>query len=158
MIYLKSAVLKLYNTILMPSVLILVALSIAVWAYFKKNRWAHPLPPGPRKYPIIGNLLHVPTKYQWVEYNRLAKEYSTSSRVSLVLEITRFPDSDILHFQVFRSSIVVLNSFRAANDLLHHRSSLYSSRQASPSSLTDEYPDKLPSLRYRPVSTMVNEL
>ncbi|KAF4581732.1 hypothetical protein EYR40_002748 [Pleurotus pulmonarius] len=106
----------------MPSILILFALSFVVCVYLKKARRGLPLPPGPRKYPIIGNLLHVPTKHQWAEYNRIAKEYN----------------SDILHFQVFSSSIVVLNSFGVANDLLHHRSSLYSSRQEYSSSLIDE--------------------
>ncbi|KAL4258702.1 cytochrome P450 family protein [Pleurotus pulmonarius] len=125
----------------MPSILILFALSFVVCVYLKKARRGLPLPPGPRKYPIIGNLLHVPTKHQWAEYNRIAKEYN----------------SDILHFQVFSSSIVVLNSFGVANDLLHHRSSLYSSRQEYSSSLIDECHGELLS-QYKPVSTMVNEL
>lgn len=148
--YLYSAVFMLF--------IIIFALLIVVCAYFRKTRRALPLPPGPTKFPIIGNLLHVPTKYQWVEYNRLAQEYSTSSCFSLALEITRFSDSDILHFQVFGSSIVVLNSFRVANDLLHRRSSLYSSRQRLSPSLTNGHPDKPFLLTYRPVSTMINEL
>ena len=37
-------------------------------------------------------------------------------------------DSDILHIEVPGTSIVVLNSLKAARDLLEKRSALYSSR------------------------------
>ncbi|KDQ28638.1 hypothetical protein PLEOSDRAFT_1063469 [Pleurotus ostreatus PC15] len=87
-------------------------------------RWGRtklPFPPGPRGYPIIGNLLDMPSELQWEKYSEWSKKYG----------------SDIIYLNVLGNSIVVLNSYKAVNDLLSVRSSLYSDR---------------------PVSTMLNEL
>ncbi|KAF4580754.1 hypothetical protein EYR38_003040 [Pleurotus pulmonarius] len=80
-----------------------------------------PLPPGPKGYPIVGNLFDMPSDHQWVKYYDWSKKYN----------------SDIIYLNVLGSPIVVLNSYKAANDLLGVRSSLYSDR---------------------PLSTMLNEL
>lgn len=34
-----------------------------------------PLPPGPKGYPIIGNLLDLPTEKSWLAYNDMFKTY-----------------------------------------------------------------------------------
>lgn len=34
-----------------------------------------PLPPGPKGYPIIGNVLTIPTQSAWICYTELAKQY-----------------------------------------------------------------------------------
>lgn len=97
----------------MFSSIILAAFSIVVLVYVrKKPRRTLPLPPGPRKYPIIGNLLVVPDENHWVAYDRIAKECN----------------SDIIHFSVFGNSVIVLNSFAAASDVLDRQSSISSSR------------------------------
>ncbi|KAJ7629466.1 cytochrome P450 [Mycena polygramma] len=71
-----------------------------------------PLPPGPRKLPLLGNLLSMPRKLPWVTFARWCQEY----------------ESDIIHLNVAGMSIVVLNTVEAAVDLLDKRSSIYSSR------------------------------
>ncbi|KAF4577508.1 hypothetical protein EYR36_005497 [Pleurotus pulmonarius] len=71
-----------------------------------------PLPPGPKGYPIVGNLFDMPSDHQWVKYYDWSKKYN----------------SDIIYLNVLGSPIVVLNSYKAANDLLGVRSSLYSDR------------------------------
>ncbi|TFK35243.1 cytochrome P450 [Crucibulum laeve] len=71
-----------------------------------------PLPPGPKKRPIIGNLLDLPTSYEWETYARWGKEY----------------DSHILHLYAAGKDIVVINSATIANDLFNKKSSSYSSR------------------------------
>ncbi|KAG9218358.1 hypothetical protein CCMSSC00406_0007271 [Pleurotus cornucopiae] len=97
----------------MFSSIILAVFSIIVLVYVrKKPRRTLPLPPGPRKYPIIGNLLVVPDESHWVAYDRIAKECN----------------SDIIHFSVFGNSVIVLNSFAAASDVLDRQSSISSSR------------------------------
>lgn len=35
-----------------------------------------PLPPGPKGYPVIGNLFDMPFEQQWVRYRKWCKEYS----------------------------------------------------------------------------------
>jgi hypothetical protein len=42
--------------------------------------------------------------------------------------------SDVLYFDVLGTSVIVLNSFKAAQDLLEHRSGIYSSRRVIDSS------------------------
>ncbi|KAF7430208.1 hypothetical protein PC9H_005910 [Pleurotus ostreatus] len=83
--------------------------------YFgRKYRQTLPLPPGPKQYPIVGNL-NLPNKDQWIVYDRIAKEHN----------------SDIIHIRTFGSSLIVLNSFAAAVDLLDRRSRISSSRPAA---------------------------
>ncbi|THU81062.1 cytochrome P450 [Dendrothele bispora CBS 962.96] len=76
-----------------------------------KKRYS-PLPPGPKKLPLIGNLLDFPTSFEWETYARWGKEYN----------------SDIIHLDVAGTSLVILNSLEASMDLLDKRSSIYSSR------------------------------
>ena len=40
-----------------------------------RNRNGLPLPPGPKGYPLIGNLFDFPLKYQWLVYEEWSKTY-----------------------------------------------------------------------------------
>jgi hypothetical protein len=54
-----------------------VVLSLLVW-WRKRSSVVHlSLPPGPKKLPLIGNLLDMPKGKQWIAYQRWAKEYGT---------------------------------------------------------------------------------
>lgn len=44
------------------------------WVLFKKLNRSR-LPPGPSGWPVIGNLLDMPTSTEWVKYRDLGKEY-----------------------------------------------------------------------------------
>ncbi|TFK41772.1 cytochrome P450 [Crucibulum laeve] len=70
------------------------------------------LPPGPKRLPILGNLLNVPSQFEWKTYERWGEEFG----------------SDILYLNVVGTPLIVLNSFEAANCLLDQRSAIYSSR------------------------------
>ncbi|KAF9257322.1 cytochrome P450 [Marasmius fiardii PR-910] len=61
-----------------------------------------PLPPGPRRIPILGNLYDMPSSFPGRKFEAMGKELG--------------------------KSIVVLNSIRATEDLLEKRSAIYSSR------------------------------
>ncbi|KAJ8508608.1 hypothetical protein ONZ45_g9132 [Pleurotus djamor] len=105
----------------MSGFLTISALCIVSVFLVASKRWNHnrrnglPLPPGPRKLPVIGNLLSAPTKYQWVKYAQWSKELG----------------SDILHLQVLGTSMIVLNSVDSVQEILNHRSALTSGRSLS---------------------------
>ncbi|KAL4264901.1 cytochrome P450 family protein [Pleurotus pulmonarius] len=101
--------------------LITLALFLGFAGWNRRRTTRLPLPPGPKGYPIIGNLFDIPFEQQWISYLKWCKEYN----------------SDIIYLRIFGTQIIVLNSHKAANDLLSARSLLYSDR---------------------PVSTMVTEL
>ena len=74
-----------------------------------------PYPPGPRPYPLIGNLLDLPTTYPWLAYDNWAKTYG-----------------DIVHIQALGQHFIILGSIEAVNDLLERRSAIYSDRPRIP--------------------------
>ncbi|KAH9963307.1 cytochrome P450 [Russula dissimulans] len=68
------------------------------------------LPPGPRGYPIIGNLLEL-GRGKWLKFSEWQRKYG-----------------DLIYLNVAGQSIVVLNSQRIAEDLLDRRARIYSDR------------------------------
>ncbi|TFK33360.1 cytochrome P450, partial [Crucibulum laeve] len=89
-----------------------VILIVIAYIYSSRNKARFPLPPGPKKLPLIGNLLDLPTSSEWLTFARWGKEYN----------------SDILHLSIAGVNLIVINSFNVANDLMDKRSSIYSSR------------------------------
>ncbi|KAJ7101256.1 cytochrome P450 [Mycena belliarum] len=79
----------------------------------RKVRSKLPLPPGPKKLPLLGNILDISANHAWKQYTEWSKEYNT----------------DILHLDLAGSSLIVLSSLKATEDLLEKRSSMYSDRQ-----------------------------
>ncbi|KAI9432509.1 cytochrome P450 [Lactarius indigo] len=82
-------------------------LALLVWRTSKRSL---PYPPGPKRLPVVGNLFSMPSQEEWVTYRNWSKESG----------------SDVIHVDVMGSHIVILNSMRAANELLERRSSNYS--------------------------------
>jgi len=68
------------------------------------------LPPGPRGYPIIGNILEL-REEQWLKFSAWRKDYG-----------------DLIYLNAAGQPMVVLNSHRVASDLLDRRSAIYSDR------------------------------
>ncbi|KIK70125.1 hypothetical protein GYMLUDRAFT_543127 [Collybiopsis luxurians FD-317 M1] len=98
--------------VICSAALLLLPLFILVCTRRKSSRIL-PFPPGPRKLPIVGNLFSIPNQgHLWLEYDEISRRY----------------DSDIIHLSAFRTSIVVLSSTKAVNDLLEKRSSKFSDR------------------------------
>ncbi|KAJ7113941.1 cytochrome P450 [Mycena epipterygia] len=79
---------------------------------WKRTRSRLPLPPGPKKLPVVGNLFDIPVERQWETYHKWSKEL----------------DSDIIHVDAAGTSIIVLSSMEAIRELFERRSSLYSDR------------------------------
>ncbi|KAJ7118250.1 cytochrome P450 [Mycena epipterygia] len=75
-----------------------------------------PLPPGPRKLPIVGNIFDLPKAFQWETYKDWSRQYN----------------SDIIQLDLAGTSVVILSSLEATEDLLDKRSSIYSDRPSLP--------------------------
>ncbi|KAH9042916.1 cytochrome P450 [Lactarius deliciosus] len=80
-----------------------------------KRRRGLPYPPGPKSWPIIGNLLNAPKQSPWVAYAEMSKQYG-----------------DILYLQVLGQSVVVLCSPSVVKDLFEKRGDIYSDRPSWP--------------------------
>ncbi|KAH9886935.1 cytochrome P450 [Cubamyces lactineus] len=69
------------------------------------------LPPGPKPIPVLGNVHQLPMDYQEKTFAQWAKLYG-----------------DVVYAKLFRRPVLVLNSLRAAQDLLEKKSGKYSDR------------------------------
>ncbi|KAG6861527.1 hypothetical protein C0995_015260 [Termitomyces sp. Mi166 len=92
------------------SVLIGSAAAIVLFLRWRRVNLA-PYPPGPKGYPIIGNLLDIPTSFQWKTYTRWAKKYG-----------------DLIYINVLGVRLVIINSEEVAEELVEKRSSNYNDR------------------------------
>ena len=95
----------------------------------KRNPAGLPYPPGPKGYPIIGNLFDIPNAFIYKRFRELSRELSEYRDLLLRRsnESLRV-DSDIIHLQVFSFHLIVCNTRVVADDLLDKRSSIYSDR------------------------------
>lgn len=110
---------------------ILVALFVLA-VYLNQRR--HHLPPGPKGLPLIGSALEVPKGFEWIVYKQWSRKYGmvsllTHGAMEPTYHISRdVADSDVLHFKIFQTDVIILNSAAAVRDLLEKRSNIYSDR------------------------------
>ena len=111
-----------------------VILGCAVLARFARRR--SDLPPGPKGYPIIGNLFDVPSTHAWEKFGEFGEKYGTShapgypapSTLAKTCVHEFLHAGEITHLNVMGQVTIILNSSRAAVDLLDKRSATYSDR------------------------------
>jgi len=77
----------------------------------RSNLRGLPLPPGPKGFPLIGNLLDVPADHPWMVYDEWRKTYG-----------------DMIYFNVLGRHFMILSSLEMITDLFEKRSSNYSDR------------------------------
>jgi hypothetical protein len=97
----------------------------------RRNPARLPYPPGPKGYPIIGNLLDIPNAFIYKRFREMSREIGVFPRADHRASTLMRPsnvDSDIIHLQVFGFHLIVCNSKGVADDLLDKRSSIYSDR------------------------------
>ncbi|KAI0753319.1 CyP450 monooxygenase [Daedaleopsis nitida] len=103
-----------------PSTWVLLGLSALVLGLFLKDRGSRrinpkglPLPPGPKRLPLIGSALSIPTTNMATQFRDMGKEYG---------------DTDIVHLDAFGQPMLVICKYDAAVELLDRRAVNYSSR------------------------------
>ncbi|TFK92570.1 cytochrome P450 [Polyporus arcularius HHB13444] len=92
-------------------------LASALWSSIRWRRRSRglPLPPGPPRLPIVGNLFNHPRTARRLAYHELSSRYG-----------------DVLYFKVLGSSIVVLDSARAVKEFLEKKPANSSDRVQNP--------------------------
>ncbi|KAI9443308.1 cytochrome P450 [Lactarius indigo] len=88
---------------------ILLGLAVLYLAHYVTSPYRK-LPPGPRGYPIIGNVLELRSQ-QWLKFTEWRKQYG-----------------DVIYLNAAGQPVVILNSQKVAADLLDRRAGIYSDR------------------------------
>ena len=106
-----------------------LAVTIILSARIARKRSPYPLPPSPPGELLIGHLRTVPTENPQLAYMKWGKEYSrTFMSPKIIVQKVIVADTDILYFQQGTTPVVVLNSVKAADELLSKRGANYSDR------------------------------
>ncbi|KAF9227082.1 cytochrome P450 [Gyrodon lividus] len=76
-----------------------------------RKRRSRPLPPGPPGFPLIGNILDLPSHGPWVAFAAMGKKYGP-----------------IMSMNMFGTQYIILDSVKVVDDILEKRSSISSDR------------------------------
>jgi len=99
------------------------------WSSTRLRRRGLRLPPGPKRKFITGNLHQIPKAHQWLTFRSWSLEYGRSSGLlTLYHDVEQNHAGPIVYLQVFNQKTIILNSAKAALDLLESRSAIYSDR------------------------------
>ncbi|KAH6919339.1 cytochrome P450 [Coprinopsis sp. MPI-PUGE-AT-0042] len=91
------------------------ALALGVLLVWQSSRRTEPTPPGPRKFPVVGNMLSMPSKRQWEVFRDWKAVYG-----------------DLVYLEGFGQCILAVNSLPLAQKLLVNRAANYSDRGWTP--------------------------
>ncbi|ESK83213.1 cytochrome p450 [Moniliophthora roreri MCA 2997] len=102
-------------TFAVVSALAYVLISVCAWGIYLGFKRPGNLPPGPKGYPVVGNLFQFDMNRPWHSLIEWKKTYG-----------------DIVYIRLFNQDVIVLNSAKAAGDLLDRRAANYSNRPRMP--------------------------
>jgi cytochrome P450 len=76
---------------------------------------SHPLPPGPKALPLLGNLLDLPSDQEWKTFAKWGEKWG-----------------DLVSINVFGKTMIIVSSPQVAIEMLDKKSSIYSDRPILP--------------------------
>ncbi|KAK7437617.1 hypothetical protein VKT23_018516 [Stygiomarasmius scandens] len=82
-----------------------------LWATNRRRLSRLPLPPGPKRYPLIGNAFQMPRYHEFITFTEWRKHWG-----------------DYIYLKVFGLEFLVINSYTVAKELLEKRSVNFSDR------------------------------
>jgi hypothetical protein len=83
------------------------------------------LPPGPRPWPIVGNIPQLPKNRDWKTYEKWAEEYGKefeSQKIDHSLSDAMIGSVVSLSLGIFGDPMIIINKFDIAKDLMNGRS------------------------------------
>ncbi|KAI0071515.1 cytochrome P450 monooxygenase [Panus rudis PR-1116 ss-1] len=98
------------SSIMSPSGLLVIAALLGLLVYISSIR-KEPLPPGPKRLPIIGNVHQLPKEFPEQTFAEWRKQFG-----------------DLIFIKLFRTPTIILNSREVAHELMEKRSKKYSDR------------------------------
>ncbi|KAF8624471.1 hypothetical protein AX15_005855 [Amanita polypyramis BW_CC] len=99
------------------NVTVTVGATLLLFRLLLRQRSTVSLPPGPKKLPIIGNLLDVPIEQQWLKFTEWGNQYG-----------------DLVSLSVFGEHYVIIGSAQKATEMLDKKNRIYSDRPVVPMS------------------------
>ena len=112
-----------------------VATSLALIWKWARGRAKLPFPPGPKRLPLLGNVLDVPKDVP------IWQTFASMARKSSVFLLPRpfpntllkhlFEDTDVLYLRLLTTDFVVLNTSEVASEFFEKRSNNYVDRVSS---------------------------
>lgn len=95
---------------MLPLVILAVVVIFATISLCRSKRKRHP-PPGPRRLPIVGNAAQLPRDEAWLVFSQWKKDYG-----------------QLVYIELFGQPTLIINSHKAAINLMTRRARLYSER------------------------------
>ncbi|KAK7441017.1 hypothetical protein VKT23_016798 [Stygiomarasmius scandens] len=92
------------------AVIVFILFTLSAWLFASRKK-TPPLPPGPPKRLFVGNLFDLPSTYDWKTYGEWADKYGP-----------------VVSASAFGITIVVINSYKKAIELMDQKGNIYSSR------------------------------
>ena len=108
--------------------LAIVAVLTLIWRVSGRSRLS--LPPGPKGFPIIGNLLDMPKDNMVVSMHQLCRQYGECFSLwrCLAEELMTLYIGDIVYLDVFGQPTIIIDSYDSAIAILESRSANTSDR------------------------------
>ena len=104
---------------------------VSLSAWHKRRQSASNLPLGPPRRWLLGNILDMPRKEQWLTFSKWKEQYGEQVLYCPQphgMALKQNHTGDVVYLDVLGNSILVLNSLEAINDLFDKQALNYSDR------------------------------